>query len=248
MSLYPLDADRHRIDDPSTFGEATGPIHEPTPMEGAMRKAIAITAGLLMMAGFTVTAQEKGKEEGKPTAGHEMGTKGTRTASATIARAMSAAPPSVSKEATIMEATADGKMNQLKAGTNGWMCMVDPGGTPMCLDKQWQAWADGWMNKKDPQVTSIGVAYMLKGDMGASNTDPYAKGATADNHWVVSGPHMMVITPDTAQLDSLPTDPWNGGPWVMWKGTKYAHIMMPTVPTPKPAAAKSSSGRSSDKK
>jgi hypothetical protein len=58
---------------------------------------------------------------------------------------------------------------------------------------------------------------------------------------------MMVITPDTAQLDSLPTDPWNGGPWVMWKGTKYAHIMMPTVPTPKPAA-KSSEGKLSDKK
>jgi hypothetical protein len=28
-------------------------------------------------------------------------------------------------------------------------------------------------------------------------------------------------------LASLPTDPNNGGPWVMWKGTKYAHIMVP---------------------
>ena len=134
------------------------------------------------------------------------------------------------------------------AGTNGWMCLVEADGTPMCLDKEWQAWADGWMNKKDPQVKSIGLAYMLKGDKGASNSDPYAEKATPDNQWVVSGPHVMVVLPDPSQLDALPTDPWNGGPWVMWKGTKYAHIMMPTVPTPKPAAAKSPADKPADKK
>jgi hypothetical protein len=32
------------------------------------------------------------------------------------------------------------------------------------------------------RVASIGVAYMLKSDKGASNTDPYAKGPTPDNH------------------------------------------------------------------
>jgi hypothetical protein len=25
----------------------------------------------------------------------------------------------------------------------------------------------------------------------------------------------------------MSTDPWNGGPYVMWKGTPYAHIMVP---------------------
>jgi len=24
-----------------------------------------------------------------------------------------------------------------------------------------------------------------------------------------------------------PTDPKSGGPWVMWKGTPYAHVMVP---------------------
>jgi hypothetical protein len=38
---------------------------------------------------------------------------------------------------------------------------------------------------------------------------------------------MMVIS-DQALLESLPTDPKNGGPWVMWKGTPYAHVMIPT--------------------
>jgi hypothetical protein len=219
-----------------------------------MRKAMAVATGLVIMTAFAVGAQEKAKtDESKPKMGHEMKSGHERMAkkgggsAATIARAMSAAPPSISRSATIMAVTADGKMNQLRAGTNGWMCMVDSDGTPMCLDKEWQAWADGWVNKKDPQVKSIGLAYMLRGDTGASNTDPYAKKAASDNQWVVSGPHIMVILPDPSQLDSLPTDPWNGGPWVMWKGTKYAHIMMPTAPMPKPAAAKSAAEKPAEK-
>ena len=206
-----------------------------------MRKTITVVAGLLIMAGWTVAAQEKAKpEEPKAKSGHEtMATSGGGSSDAAkIARAMSAAPPSISKNATIMEMTADGKMKQLRAGTNGWLCMTEPNGTPMCLDKEWQNWADGWINKKDPEVKNLGLAYMLKGDKGASNTDPYADKPAPDNQWVVSGPHVMVIVPDTAQLDVLPTDPQNGGPWVMWKGTKYAHIMVPTAAMPKPAAGK----------
>jgi len=215
-----------------------------------MRKSIAIVTGLLIVAASTVTAQDKAKtaaDEPKAKSGHEMAKSSGGSDATKIARAMSAAPPSISKNATIMEVGADGKMKQLKAGTNGWMCMVEPNGTPMCLDKEWQSWADGWINKKDPQVKSIGLAYMLKGDKGASNTDPYADKATADNQWVVSGPHLMVIVPDPAQLDALPTDPQNGGPWVMWKGTKYAHIMMPTAPMPRPAAARSASPKPAEK-
>jgi hypothetical protein len=218
-----------------------------------MRKTIAVLAGLLIMAGWTVAAQEKAKpdkEEPKAKSGHETMTKagGGSSDAAKIARAMSAAPPSISKNATIMEMTADGQMKQLRAGTNGWMCMTEADGTPMCLDKEWQSWADGWINKKDPQVKNIGLAYMLKGDKGTSNSDPYADKPTPDNQWVVSGPHVMVIVPDPAQLDALPTDPQNGGPWVMWKGTKYAHIMMPTAPMPKQPAAKGSAAKPAEKK
>ncbi|EJG0200745.1 hypothetical protein DC917_RS21715 [Vibrio parahaemolyticus] len=68
---------------------------------------------------------------------------------------------------------------------------------------------------------------MLAGDGGASNTDPFAEGMTDDNQWIVEGPHLMIITPDQALLDSLPTDPSYGGSYVMWKGTPYAHIMIP---------------------
>ena len=125
---------------------------------------------------------------------------------------------------------ADGKMKELRAGTNGWMCMLDLVGDSMCLDKEWQAWGDAWENKKNPpKPKSVGVAYMLNGDKGASNTDPYATKATADNKWVVSGPHIMILPTEVGQLDAYPTDWTKGGPWVMWKGTPYAHIMVPTT-------------------
>src|SRR5438874_1303379 len=59
---------------------------------------------------------------------------------------------------------------------------------------------------------------------------------TGDNHWVKSGPHVMVLYPNASQLDAFPSDPANGGPFVMWKGTKYAHLMVPTTAMPKTAA------------
>jgi hypothetical protein len=31
-------------------------------------------------------------------------------------------------------------------------------------------------------------------------------------------------------LDTFPTDPHSGGAWIMWKGTKYAHVMVPVKP------------------
>jgi hypothetical protein len=46
-------------------------------------------------------------------------------------------------------------------------------------------------------------------------------------------------------LDAFPTDPKSGGPWVMWKGTPYAHLMVPvalkaTAKTGAPGATRSS--------
>jgi len=155
-----------------------------------------------------------------------------------ITRAMSAAPPGISRDATIMAVGKDGKMTQLREGKNGWMCMVKADDTPMCLDKEWQGWADAWVNKKDPDIKNIGLAYMLRGDKGASNTDPYAAKPTADNQWVVTGPHIMILPTDVNQLDAYPTDWTKGGPWVMWKGTPYAHIMVPTTSMAKKSASK----------
>ena len=154
-----------------------------------------------------------------------------------IKNAMSAAPDSVASAATIMDwpATEGGKPVQLRAGKNGWVCYPSrPAATgavgqdPMCLDAEFQKWAGAWMTKKSPKLTGVGVAYMLQGDRGASVTDPFALTAGANGKdWVVAGPHIMVTTPNTASLNSLPGVPTGGAPWVMWKGTPYAHIMVP---------------------
>jgi len=158
-----------------------------------------------------------------------------------IADAMSAAPSGISKGATIMDwpDTPNGKPRQLRAGTNGWVCYpampeMHPGisgDDPMCLDKSWQAWVEAYMSKTPPKLSSSGIAYMLKGDAGASNTDPFAMTPSPTNQWVTSPSHTMVLYPDTKMLDGFPTDPKNGGPWVMWKGTPYAHLMVPVSTT-----------------
>jgi len=162
------------------------------------------------------------------------------TAAQKIANASGAAPMSISAHATIMDFpdTPGGEMKQLRAGTNEWVCFpstpveMKGGNDPMCLDKQWQGWGDAWMKKTPPPaVNGHGIAYMLMGDKGASNTDPFATAPKPDNHWVVSPPHIMLLVDDPKMLDSYPDDPKSGGPWGMWKGTPYAHLMVPVSRT-----------------
>ena len=169
----------------------------------------------------------------------ETGTVATATAAdpgGRIANAMSAAPPSIANAATIMDwpSTPGGQPRQLRAGTNGWVCYPStpaaagaPGEDPMCLDRAFQDWATAWMSRTAPRTTTAGIAYMLRGDRGVSNIDPYATAPTADNQWIQSGPHVMVITPDPTAFSTVSTDPRNGGPWVMFPGTPYAHLMIP---------------------
>jgi hypothetical protein len=156
---------------------------------------------------------------------------------AKIAEAESAAPAVIARNATIMDwpETEDGEMRMLRQGTNNWVCFPSTpqalaaaaGEDPMCVDEAWQGFAEAWVRRTEPNVTGLGIAYMLRGDIGASNTDPYATGQTPDNEWVVTPPHIMIIVPNPGDLDALPHDPASGGPFVMWRGTPYAHIMVP---------------------
>lgn len=98
----------------------------------------------------------------------------------------------------------------------------------MCLDEPWLEWVDAWVNRRVPSVTRMGFGYMLRGDSPASNTDPFATGPTADNEWIEHAvPHLMIVFPTTEALEGLTSDHTNGGPWVMWRDTPYAHVMVP---------------------
>lgn len=176
------------------------------------------------------TATEKASED-KPAKGNPLKStsayldalRRNTTTAGKVALAEAAGPREIARAATIVEMTATGS-KVLREGTNGWTCIADPKG-PMCLDATFMGWAGAWMNKLQPNVTKVGFAYMLVGDEGASLTDPYATAPTAD--WIKSGAHTMMIVPDAAQLDALPDNPSKGGPYVMWKGTPYAHVMVP---------------------
>lgn len=143
-----------------------------------------------------------------------------------VADALLAAWPGMTGNVMIM----DWEGNMLREGSNGYTCMPTPpmlsGTSPMCLDTEWQQWADAWANKKPYVAKTLGIAYMLAGDEGASNIDPYAEGPTESNEWIREAAHLMIVAPP-ALLSSFPTDPDNGGPYLMWKGTPYAHLMVP---------------------
>ncbi len=143
-----------------------------------------------------------------------------------VADALSAAWPGMVEDATVV----DWEGNVLREGSNGYTCFPTPpmltGTAPMCMDSEWMEWADAWANKKDYEADALGISYMLAGDEGASNIDPYAEGPTDDNEWIKEGAHLMILAPP-ALLEAFPTDPHSGGPYVMWKGTPYAHLMVP---------------------
>ena len=150
-----------------------------------------------------------------------------------IESALSAAPAAIAANAMVMDWAAEpgGAMAELRPGTNGWTCMPDvpttPGEDPMCFDGPWMQWAAGWMGHTKPAVTGVGVSYMLRGGSDASNTDPYATEPDLATGWIESGPHVMIVVPDPSSLDGMTTDHTSGGPYVMWQGTPYAHIMVP---------------------
>ena len=149
-----------------------------------------------------------------------------------IKSAESAAPPALAAGATIYGFDESGMMMTVREGTNGWWCMGDypasPGPDPMCGDANALEWAQAWMGKTDPPKGKVGFMFMLAGGSDSSNTDPYAMAPAEGNHWVTTGPHVMVLNA-TGMMAGYPdtADPDTSMPYVMWPGTPYAHLMIP---------------------
>jgi hypothetical protein len=143
-----------------------------------------------------------------------------------MARVMKAAPPQIVQDATIIKMNGK-EMQALKNGSNGWTCM-EANDVPMCLDPNAMEWAHA-RQSHGAAPTSTGFIYMLAGDTGASNTDPYATSKTADNHWVQTGSHVMIVGAAVKTMQGYPrtadADPTK--PYVMWPGSPYEHLMIP---------------------
>ena len=152
----------------------------------------------------------------------------TKTEKIRIAKA--SAPANVSENALILDADR----SVLQEGGNGWTCMVGTPpsyGNPMCMDEIWVAYFDAFYAKApySPPAGAIGFSYMLVGDLPMDNDDPFNLDESK-NTWVQEGPHLMMLVPQT-MFGNLPTSPYQGGPYVMWQGTEYAHIMVPLEKT-----------------
>ena len=151
-----------------------------------------------------------------------------------VKSAESAAPASIAHQAAVVTVDANGAMTTVRQGSNGWTCLPDspttPGPDPMCMDANAGKWAQAWMGHKPPPEATTGVIYMLEGGTDASNTDPYATKPTAENDWIKTGPHIMVVGSKDI-LAGMPSGakPDTAVPYVMWAGTPYAHLMVPVA-------------------
>lgn len=100
---------------------------------------------------------------------------------AVIELAAIAAPPEPAKDATVM----DREGHVLKLGENGRARGPIPPRfqetPPMCHEGVWMEWADAYLNEKGYAGGMLRVCYMLAGDEGANNNDPYSEGQTDDS-------------------------------------------------------------------
>ena len=152
------------------------------------------------------------------------------TDEAMIQSALSAAPESVAKDATIIALDEKAQARTLRQGTNLWTCIPDgpsPGVDPMCVDKNGLEWVQAWLARKNPPTNKMGFGYMLMGGSDASNEDPFATAPAEGHSWVDTGPHVMIFNVGT-RFEGYPTsheDPTK--PFVMFPNTPYAHLMIP---------------------
>ena len=188
---------------------------------------------LLLGAAPAAVAQEKVNQQGGEMSAAAAKAKVKKMSNAELIRsATSAAPREIGDQAAVIAPGANGKMAELRAGTNGWTCMADapetPGLDPMCLDKQGMLWAQALMSKaKKPGNTAPGIVYMLQGGSDISATDPFA---TKTDHFIESPPHYMIMWPYDAKSTGFSTTPKKTGTWIMWAGTPYAHLMINQTP------------------
>ncbi|SEG78674.1 hypothetical protein [Marinobacterium lutimaris] len=146
---------------------------------------------------------------------------------ALIERALSAAPSMVIDGATVMY-----RGEVLQEGSNGWVCMPETfpdDGSPLCNDAVWMEMMQAMGAQAPYEATQVGFSYMLAGDGpdgGVSNSNPFHADRFHADDFIREGPHLMVILP-AELLEGIPSDPNAGGPYVMWKDSPYAHVMIP---------------------
>ena len=149
-----------------------------------------------------------------------------------IALARSAAPPSISKDATIFILNWNGKFKKVRTGTNGFTCYSDldkidvP--VPSCMDEaavQW--WNDFVSGKPGPTNKVPGFAYMAQGALRWEKEGKiYMDWHEPDTKRVKEPAHWLIFWPFDAKLAKFPTYPGKFGSYIMYNGTPWSHLMI----------------------
>ena len=145
-----------------------------------------------------------------------------------IAKAVTAAPSAIGKNATIVRVNDEFVPTAVlqKGRTAGPAGLNPTCGIPYCADANAMEWYNAAYTKGTP-ADKTGLIYMMTGDTGTSNHDPYA---TDKSHWVVTGPHLMLVGKAARELGATyphAMDPDPTHPYVMFPDTPYQHIMIP---------------------
>jgi hypothetical protein len=148
-----------------------------------------------------------------------------------IMKATAGAPQSISAHAAVARLGADGKLTQIRQGTNGFTCSILPasdGSAPFCGDKHAWEWFSSALTKRPrPTNTEPGVAYMMQGGVHHETANGEIVMEPGANTKEVKEPaHWMLMWPIDPSTSGLPTRPNPMGVYVMFAGTPYAHLMV----------------------
>lgn len=180
---------------------------------------------------------------------------------AQIADALTAAPPAVTKDASIYAWDSDGRMMLVRHGSGPYTCVASgmtstrvgkpplPFPDPMCLDQNaWRFFQALWAEKnplkpQHPYPTAPGIVWMLAGMGLAEGMVKIGSSREAEVAVAKSGkkitrlsPHVMIMPlPINEKTSGMETayDPENPfASWVMMRGTPIEHLM---IHLPEPA-------------
>jgi hypothetical protein len=125
-----------------------------------------------------------------------------------MARAIAAGPKEITDQARIMGTDAQGNRIVLREGNNDFICQP---GKPQFVAQP----ASCYTTNAKPRIT-----YMLAGATQRSISDPEDKTSAP----LAVGPHWMIMMPFDPKTTGLPVTYSDTGAYIMWAGTRSAHL------------------------
>jgi hypothetical protein len=121
---------------------------------------------------------------------------------------VAAGPKEITDQARIMGTDTEGKRIVLREGNNDFICQP---GKPQFVAQP----ASCYTTNSKPRIT-----YMLAGATQRSISDPDDKTSTP----LAIGPHWMIMMPFDPKTTGLPVTYSDTGAYIMWAGTRSAHL------------------------